>query len=113
MRRLPLVLLGLAGTALPLLGCATSQPTTTSAAQPPTEEDVDFARVWMAEMDARPPEERVPHWDHVRSLMVREAPRVGEPAPDFALERRDGGGTIRLSEFQPTKPVVLIFGSWT
>jgi hypothetical protein len=73
----------------------------------------DVAAGFMAEMDARPPEEQVPNWDHTRTLMMRPAPQVGDAAPDFELESRDGGGTIRLSEFAEARPVVLIFGSWT
>jgi Ca2+-binding EF-hand superfamily protein len=42
-----------------------------------------------------------------------EGPRVGKPAPDFALKTHDGKRTIRLSEFRGKKPVVLVFGSFT
>ncbi len=73
----------------------------------------DVAAGFMAEMDALPPEEQVPNWDNTRALMMRRAPQPGEVAPDFELESRDGGGTIRLSEFAESRPVVLIFGSWT
>ena len=72
-----------------------------------------FAKQWMAEMDAKPPEERVPNWDHIRAMMMREPPKVGDPAPDFALKTRDGTETIRLSQFRDDRPVVIIFGSWT
>jgi hypothetical protein len=68
---------------------------------------------WIAEMDARPAEEQLPSWDVVRSRMVRPAPRVGDPAPDFELRSIDGGEMVRLSAFQGSLPVVLIFGSWT
>jgi len=71
------------------------------------------AKRWVAEMDSRPAEERVPNWDEIRVLMMREAPRVGDAAPDFALETCDRTDTIRLSALDPNKPVVLIFGSWT
>lgn len=40
-------------------------------------------------------------------------PKLGERAPDFELERADGKGTIRLSEYHTDRPVVLVFGSWT
>lgn len=40
-------------------------------------------------------------------------PEVGDEAPDFELERRGGGGTLRLSTFRGSRPVVLIFGSLT
>lgn len=73
----------------------------------------DGAAVFIAEMDARPRDEQVPNWPHIRSLMMRRPPRVGTPAPDFALETRDGSEMIRLSDFRGKQPVVLIFGSWT
>ncbi|MBW8012755.1 MAG: hypothetical protein FVQ83_16175 [Chloroflexi bacterium] len=41
------------------------------------------------------------------------APKVGELAPDFELKDVDGQNPIRLSSFQNTKPVALIFGSYT
>lgn len=48
----------------------------------------------------------------------RDRPRegslqVGDPAPDFELERLDGKGKVRLSSFKGKKAVVLIFGSYT
>ena len=49
--------------------------------------------------------------------LVRERfhnhPKVGEPAPDFTLDRYDGSGTVSLSQFRGARPVVLIFGSLT
>ena len=42
-----------------------------------------------------------------------EAPRVGDPAPDFTLSDILGENPIRLSDFQEEKPVALIFGSFT
>lgn len=46
---------------------------------------------------------------------ARNAPREGDPAPDFELEKIDGKGTVRLSELlkKEKKPVVLVFGSFT
>ena len=38
---------------------------------------------------------------------------VGDVAPDFELDRVDGGGTIRLSELVRDAPVALVFGSYT
>lgn len=73
----------------------------------------DVASGFIAQMDAMPPEKQVPHWEKVRSLMMRPAPRVGELAPDFALKTLGDGETVRLSEFRSKQPVVLIFGSWT
>jgi hypothetical protein len=40
-------------------------------------------------------------------------PKVGDPAPDFALDTPDGKDTITLSAFRGKKPVVLVFGSFT
>jgi len=73
----------------------------------------DEAAQFIAYMDAQPQEKRVPNWEATRALMLREAPKVGDPAPDFTLERRDGTGAVSLSQFQGQRPVVLIFGSWT
>ena len=75
--------------------------------------DNDGASAFMAQMDALPPEEQVPNWENTRILMTRAAPQVGDLAPDFELETRDGDGTIQLSVFGANRPVVLIFGSWT
>lgn len=97
--RLPIAL-ALAAVAL-LAGCASTREAEPDAAS------------FIAEMDALPPDERVPHWDVIRARMVRKGPEVGDMAPDFALSRRDGDGIVRLSEFPPTRPVVLVFGSWT
>ena len=40
-------------------------------------------------------------------------PKLGEPAPDFELDRYDGSGRVRLSQFRGDRPVVMIFGSLT
>jgi hypothetical protein len=40
-------------------------------------------------------------------------PRVGTLAPDFTLAPPDGGAKQTLSAFRGTKPVALIFGSYT
>lgn len=37
----------------------------------------------------------------------------GSPAPDFELRRQDKSGTVRLSSHAGSRPVVLIFGSYT
>lgn len=72
-----------------------------------------FVEQWIARMDAKPPEEQVPNWPEIRKLMMRDAPAVGEAAPDFTLKTPDGAETVRLSALRENKPVVLIFGSWT
>jgi peroxiredoxin len=38
---------------------------------------------------------------------------VGDPAPDFHLRTLDKTGEVSLSSFRGSKPVVLIFGSYT
>jgi len=73
----------------------------------------DQATQFIAEMDARPADEQVPDWPEIRALMKRPAPKVGQMAPDFALQKRDGKEIVRLSDLRGSKPVVLIFGSWT
>jgi len=42
-----------------------------------------------------------------------DAPKIGDPAPDFELRDINGENPILLSSFQGVKPVVLIFGSFT
>ena len=84
---------------LPLVGCAMS--------------DEQIAAEFIAYMDAKLPEERVPNWETTKALMLRKAPSVGEEAPDFTLETRDGSESIRLSQFKCDRPVVLMLGSWT
>ena len=39
--------------------------------------------------------------------------RVGDPAPDVPLVSLDGKNQLKLSAFIGTKPLVLIFGSFT
>jgi hypothetical protein len=38
---------------------------------------------------------------------------VGDAAPDFELNTVDKSGQVRLSSFRGSKPVVLVFGSYT
>ncbi|MDP7035444.1 MAG: redoxin domain-containing protein [Planctomycetota bacterium] len=40
-------------------------------------------------------------------------PKVGEQAPEFDLNRADGSGSVRLSDYRNKQPVVLVFGSYT
>jgi hypothetical protein len=42
-----------------------------------------------------------------------EGPGIDEPAPDFTLRTQDGNRTVQLSQYRGTKPVVLVFGSFT
>ena len=75
--------------------------------------DEQMTARFIARMDAAAPEDQLPNWETTKALMLRTAPVVGEQAPDFTLETRDGGESIRLSQFEGDRPVVLIFGSWT
>lgn len=52
-----------------------------------------------------------------RALRDRSAPKIGEPAPDFGIERltsagKRSGETFRLSSTRG-HPVALVFGSYT
>jgi hypothetical protein len=38
---------------------------------------------------------------------------AGEPAPDFELPTLDHSARVRLSSFRGSRPVVLVFGSYT
>ena len=38
---------------------------------------------------------------------------VGQEAPDFTLPRQNRKGSVTLSEHRGSKPVVLVFGSYT
>ncbi|HEY1187190.1 MAG TPA: deiodinase family protein [Gemmata sp.] len=44
---------------------------------------------------------------------IHEGPRLGAPAPDFALKTLDGKETVKLSKLIGPKPVVLVFGNFT
>ena len=39
--------------------------------------------------------------------------RPGDMAPDFHLKTRDGKSDVILSSFRGSRPVVLVFGSYT
>ena len=73
----------------------------------------DPADQFIRQMDQAPPEQRPPNWAEVKGLMVRPAPRVGDPAPDFTLPTADGQSEITLSEYAAGRPTVLVFGSFT
>lgn len=56
--------------------------------------------------------------EEIRRTLEREArsPQTGDPAPDFDLPRLTGpqaGERVRLSERCASRPVALIFGSYT
>jgi len=47
-------------------------------------------------------------------LSAREGKlKIGDEAPDFSLDRYDGGSSVRLSASRGQRPVVLVFGSYT
>ena len=48
-------------------------------------------------------------WSRARAGTVN----VGDPAPDFELSIVDKSAKVRLSSYRGSKPVVLIFGSYT
>ena len=74
--------------------------------QPPSDFGRIMARVPMPLMIVFPFE---PMWNVARGGELEP----GQPAPDFALPLRDKGGIVRLSDFRGSKPVALIFGSYT
>jgi peroxiredoxin len=37
----------------------------------------------------------------------------GDAAPDFRLKTRDGKAEVELASFRGSRPVVLVFGSYT
>ncbi len=39
--------------------------------------------------------------------------QVGDPAPDFQLATKEKDKQVQLSSFRGSKPVVLVFGSYT
>ena len=76
-------------------------------------QEMDPARKFIDQMDKAPPEKRVPNWEQTKALMTRVAPKVGDEAPDFSLPTLDGKQTVKLSQHQGDRPVVLVFGSFT
>ena len=72
---------------------------------------VDFERLQKFTLGMKPPERAA----MLEFIARREthAPDVGTLAPDFELPLRDGDGRVRLSAFRGSKPVALIFGSYT
>lgn len=44
-------------------------------------------------------------------LREANAPKLGDPAPDQSVTRRETGAKVKLSTFWKSKPAVLIFGS--
>lgn len=50
-----------------------------------------------------------PMWKRARAGNLRP----GDAAPDFILPTLDHRGTVQLSSFRGSRPVVLVFGSYT
>jgi hypothetical protein len=48
-------------------------------------------------------------WNSARAGVLEP----GDMAPDFRLKMRDGRSEVQLSSFRGSRPVVLIFGSYT
>jgi hypothetical protein len=48
-------------------------------------------------------------WKYARAGALQ----AGDAAPDFRLPLLDGSGSVELSTFRASRPVVLIFGSYT
>jgi hypothetical protein len=72
---------------------------------------VDFERMaaWMAGLGAA---ERMAMMQFIAERETK-APAVGDEAPDFDLPLLSGPARVRLSSFRGTRPVALIFGSYT
>ena len=50
-----------------------------------------------------------PLWNHARGGAIHR----GDPAPDFRLPTLDHKDTVQLASFRSSRPVVLVFGSYT
>jgi len=50
-----------------------------------------------------------PLWFHARAGALH----LGDVAPDFALPTQDNKNTVQLASFRGSRPVVLVFGSYT
>lgn len=48
-------------------------------------------------------------WTHARAGALN----IGDPAPDFSLEKINKSGPVQLSLLNKQQPVVLVFGSYT
>lgn len=74
--------------------------------QPPSEFGRIMAKVPMPLMMVLPFETM---WNIARGGELK----LGDTAPDFSLPARGKGESVRLSAFRGSKPVVLVFGSYT
>ncbi len=73
----------------------------------------DPAAAFIAHQDSLPPGERVADWEETKRRMLRTAPSIGESAPDFVLATPDGARSIRMADLCRSRPLVLVFGSFT
>jgi hypothetical protein len=71
------------------------------------------AATMIAMVDAMAPEDRPTDWARTKVLLMREAPAVGQLAPDFTAKSMNSDETVTLSEYHPGQPKFLIFGSYT
>ncbi len=49
----------------------------------------------------------------IQKELDRQAPKIGDLAPDFTLTDSSGTEIVTLSQFRGVKPVALAFGSYT
>jgi hypothetical protein len=74
--------------------------------QPPEKFTAFMAKLPMILMIAGPFETM---WNSARGGTLHP----GDAAPDFRLKTRDGKSEVELASFRGSRPVVLIFGSYT
>jgi hypothetical protein len=74
--------------------------------RPPALFTAFMARLPMAAMMLAPFETM---WNRARAGTLHP----GDMAPDFRLKTRDGKSEVALSSFRGSRPVVLVFGSYT
>jgi len=48
-----------------------------------------------------------------QKVLNEQAPKAGDLAPNFTLLDISGTKSVTLSDFRGTKPVALVFGSYT
>jgi hypothetical protein len=74
--------------------------------QPPAQFSAFMAKMPMIVMLLAPFETM---WNRARAGTIQ----AGDMAPDFRLKTRDGKAEVDLASFRGSRPVVLIFGSYT
>ena len=48
-----------------------------------------------------------------QKMLDAQAPKAGDPAPDFTLSDISGTESVTLSDYRGKNPVALVFGSYT